>query len=51
VAMLVASGLAGLLWERLGASFTFFAGAAFCALALLGLIRPSAARPERPGIS
>ncbi|HMA12630.1 MAG TPA: MFS transporter, partial [Steroidobacteraceae bacterium] len=39
VAMLVASGLAGLLWERLGASFTFFAGAAFCVIALLGLMK------------
>ncbi len=37
LAMLVASVLAGLLWDRLGAAFTFYAGAAFCALALLGL--------------
>ena len=34
VAMLVASGLAGLLWDQLGAAFTFYAGAAFCVLAL-----------------
>jgi len=39
VAMLVASGVAGLLWDRLGSSFTFHAGAAFCVLALLGLLR------------
>ena len=38
VGMLVASVLAGLLWDRLGASFTFYAGAAFSALALLGLL-------------
>ncbi len=37
VAMLVASVMAGLLWERLGASFTFYAGALFCLLALFGL--------------
>lgn len=37
LAMLLASGLAGLLWDRLGASFTFHAGAAFCAAALIGL--------------
>jgi MFS family permease len=38
VAMLIASVLAGLLWDQLGAAFTFYAGAAFCALALMGLI-------------
>ena len=37
LAMLLASVLAGMLWDRLGASFTFYAGASFCALALLGL--------------
>jgi MFS family permease len=37
LAMLVASVLAGLLWDRLGASFTFYAGATFCAVALVGL--------------
>jgi len=37
VAMLLASALAGLLWDRCGASFTFYAGAAFSVLALLGL--------------
>lgn len=39
LAMLVASALAGLLWDRLGAPFTFYAGAAFCGIALLGLLR------------
>ncbi|MCK9202176.1 MAG: MFS transporter [Gallionella sp.] len=38
IAMLVASVLAGLLWDRLGASFTFYAGAAFCVLAMFGLL-------------
>lgn len=33
LAMLVASVLAGLLWDELGASFTFHAGAGFCLLA------------------
>jgi len=34
IAMLLASVLAGLLWDRLGASFTFYSGAAFCAIAM-----------------
>jgi MFS family permease len=38
VAMLLASVLAGFLWDQLGASFTFYAGAAFCAIALTGLV-------------
>ena len=37
VAMLAASVMAGLLWDQLGASFTFYAGAVFSAVALLGL--------------
>lgn len=37
ITMLLASVLAGLLWDRLGASFTFFAGAGFCVAALAGL--------------
>ncbi|MCW5828383.1 MAG: MFS transporter [Deltaproteobacteria bacterium] len=38
-AMLVASTVAGLLWDQMGASFTFYAGAAFSVIALLGLLR------------
>jgi MFS family permease len=38
VAMLVASAVAGLLWERFGSAFTFYAGAGFAALSLLGLV-------------
>ena len=37
LAMLVASVLAGWLWDRWGASSTFLAGAAFCSVTLLGL--------------
>ena len=37
VAMLLASIVAGLLWDRLGASVTFYAGAVFCLIALLGV--------------
>jgi MFS family permease len=41
VAMLIASGLAGWLWQGWGASFTFVAGIGFAALALLLLmLRP-----------
>ena len=44
IAMLIASVLAGLLWDRLGASFTFHAGAAFCVIAALALFwRPAPA--------
>jgi hypothetical protein len=35
--MLLASGLAGFLWDGFGAEMTFYAGAAFCALALFSL--------------
>jgi MFS family permease len=37
LALLVASVLAGWLWDRHGAASTFYAGAVFCALALLTL--------------
>lgn len=39
IAMLVASVLAGLLWDRLGAASTFYAGAVFCIVALIGLAK------------
>jgi MFS family permease len=38
IAMLVASVLAGLLWDRFGAPQTFVAGAAFSVLALLAIL-------------
>lgn len=37
IAMLLASAAAWLLWDRLGAFFTFYPGATFAALALVGL--------------
>jgi MFS family permease len=45
IAMLVASALAGLLWDSFGAALTFVAGGAFSALALTVL----ALRGTRPG--
>lgn len=39
VAMLIASAVAGFLWDQFGASFTFHAGALFCVVALLGLLK------------
>lgn len=38
IAMLIASALAGFLWDQYGPAMTFYAGAAFCLLALMGLI-------------
>ena len=35
IAMLLASGTAGLIWDQLGASFTFVAGIIFCVAALM----------------
>jgi MFS family permease len=46
VAMLVASVVAGALWDQLGSAFTFYAGAGFCVLTIivLGLL-PRATPP------
>jgi MFS family permease len=38
VALLIASSLAGLLWQLAGSSATFYAGAGFSMLALIGLL-------------
>lgn len=38
VAMLIASALAGMLWDQFGARFTFVGGGLFAALALLGML-------------
>ncbi len=46
IAMLVASVVAGLLWDRLGAEFTFYAGAVFCGIALLVLARGRRFQPR-----
>ena len=48
LAMLVASAVAGLLWDRLGAPATFLAGAAFSALALAALL-PGVRRADKAG--
>lgn len=37
-AMLIASVLAGFLWDRLGAAFTFYAGALFSFIAVMGIL-------------
>ena len=47
LATLIASGLAGFIWDRFGAATSFYAGAAFCLLALAGL----AIQPARPSTS
>ena len=44
VALLVASALAGLLWDHFGAPQTFIAGAVFSAIAMLAIIARSAPR-------
>jgi MFS family permease len=38
LAMLIASVLAGFLWDRLGASFTFYAGAMLCGCTIVVLV-------------
>lgn len=38
IAMLIASAIAGLLWDQFGARFTFIAGGGFAVLALVGLL-------------
>jgi MFS family permease len=47
IAMLIASGLAGLLWDRLGASSAFLAGLGFSVLALGLLLYPARSRSVR----
>jgi MFS family permease len=45
LALLVSSVIAGLLWETRGSAFTFYAGAGFAALTLLGMaMRPAPKR-------
>lgn len=45
IALLCASTLAGVIWDQLGAAFTFYTGAGFCVLALLGLLARKLAQP------
>jgi MFS family permease len=47
IAMLVASVLAGLVWDRLGASFTFAAGIVFCVVALIMVALAPRTVPDR----
>jgi MFS family permease len=42
IAMLFASAVAGLFWDRFGASYTFYAGAIFCGITWVALITKSA---------
>ena len=50
IAMLVASAIAGLLWDRFGAAATFYAGATLCILTLVALqFQPAAPRPNGAG--
>ena len=51
VAMLLASVMAGLLWDRYGPAFTFLAGAAFSLTALIGLHRMPIRAAARTGRS
>jgi predicted MFS family arabinose efflux permease len=48
IAMLLASGVAGFLWDRCGASFTFYVGAVFCVIALVGLLAKPMLRMIKP---
>lgn len=48
IAMLIASSVAGALWQAGGAALTFRAGAGFAALALLALLRPVRHSPRAP---
>ncbi len=51
VAMLVSSVIAGLFWDTLGSAFTFYVGAGFATLTLIGIALHSAAgrHGARPG--
>ena len=39
IAMLIASVVAGLLWDQMGASFTYYASAGFCGITLIALVK------------
>jgi len=49
IAMLIASVLAGLLWDKAGAASTFYAGAGICVatLLLLGIAKPATSASDR----
>ena len=48
IALLTASAIAGLLWSVVGAQATFITGAAFTALALIGLVSFKSWKPSAP---
>jgi len=48
VAMLAASVVAGLLWDQWGPSATFWAGAVFCSVTIVGLFISMVGRSSRP---
>jgi MFS family permease len=49
LAMLIASLLAGFLWDRFGAAFTFYAGACFSVLAIIGTLCSPMTQHRRTG--
>ena len=45
IALLIVSTVAGLLWDKFGPEFTFYGGAGFCVITLMGLVwQPSQAK-------
>lgn len=51
IAMLIASVLAGFLWDQLGAEFTFYLGATFCLMTLIGLgVMPARRKRSTTGV-
>ena len=48
IALLIASGLAGWLWDAFGPRFTFYAGAAFTLIAWAGFLRYGRSAAELP---
>ena len=50
LALLVASVLAGIVWDRFGAAWTFYVGAAFCAVALCTLAWQPARQAGAPRV-
>ncbi len=46
IALLIASTVAGMLWDSYGAAFTFYTGAGFCVLTLIALLTAPKVRVE-----
>lgn len=47
IALLIASTVAGMLWDSYGAAFTFYAGAGFCVLTLIALLTAPRVRENK----